>query len=48
MIIETSLEEICQMTKVYKCMLQFHKKKLVAQFLIRKMTRNRMNEIPEN
>ena len=36
------------MTKIYKCMLQFHRKNLVAQFLTRKMTRNRMNENPEN
>ena len=42
------LEKICRMTKVYECMLQFHKENLVAQFLTRKMTRNRMNKNPEN
>ena len=36
------------MTKDQKCMLRFHEKKLVAQFLTRKMARQRMNENSEN
>ena len=40
------------MTKVYKFVLLFHEKKIVAQFLTskitRKMARNRMNESSEN